>query len=92
MLLTHWLDLCASWHPCFPQQRTPLRLLVVAPTPYRQRGEACAPLPQWRKRANRPSCLDLVALLRKETALNPHLLTPLDIQPSFSALSRAADA
>ena len=25
MLLTHWLDLCASWHPCFPQQRTHLR-------------------------------------------------------------------
>ena len=25
MLLTHWLDLCASWRPCFPQQRTHLR-------------------------------------------------------------------
>ena len=64
----------------------PASLLAFGP----QRGEAYAPLPKWRKGANRPSCLDLVALLRKEMALNPHLVTPLDIQPCFSALSRAA--
>jgi hypothetical protein len=31
-----------------------------------QRGEAFIPLPKWRKNAKRPSCLDLVQILRKE--------------------------
>lgn len=57
-----------------------------------ERGAAYAPLPKWRKRANRPSCLDLVALLRKEMAQNPHLLDPLGLQPSFSSLVSPADA
>ena len=39
-----------------------------------------------------PQPAELAVPRRKETALNPHLLTPLDIQPSFSALSRAPDA
>ena len=55
------------------------------------RGESYAPLPKWRTRAKRPSCLDLVALLRKEMAANPDLLAPLGIQPSFAAFAAAAD-
>jgi len=31
-----------------------------------QRNDAFIPLPKWRKKAKRPSCLDLVQLLRKE--------------------------
>ena len=57
-----------------------------------ERGAACAPLPKWRKRAKRPSCLDLVTLLRKEMAPNPHLLDPLGLQPSSSSLVSPADA
>src|SRR5947209_19007678 len=33
------------------------------------------PLPKWRSRADRPSCLDLTALLRKQMIENPSLLT-----------------
>ena len=54
-------------------------------------GESYAPLPKWRKRANRPSCLDLVALLRKEMAENPDLLAPPGLQPSFAGFAAAAD-
>ena len=33
-----------------------------------ERSSAHAPLPEWRWSAKRPSCLDLVTLLRKEMA------------------------
>lgn len=55
------------------------------------RGAAYAPLPKWRKRAKRPSCLDLVALLRKEMVENPDLLAPLGLKPSWQAFGAAAD-
>ena len=55
------------------------------------RGAPYAPLPKWRKRANRPSCLDLVALLRKEMAEHPDLLAPLGLKPSFKSFTAAAD-
>jgi hypothetical protein len=37
-----------------------------------ERGAAYAELPKWRNKARRPSCLDLVTLLRKEMGENPH--------------------
>jgi hypothetical protein len=41
-----------------------------------KRSPAFAPLPAWRPKARRPSCLDLLALLRKEaTTTGAHLLT-----------------
>lgn len=57
-----------------------------------QRGPAYAALPKWRRHAKRPSCLDLITLLRQEMAQNPHLLAPLDLQPSFRAFTAAAAA
>jgi len=56
-----------------------------------RRNQAYAPLPRWRKRATRPSCLDLVALLRKQMAQNPDRLAPLGLTPAFSAFTPAAD-
>lgn len=56
------------------------------------RGDAYAALPKWRRHAKRPSVLDLVTLLRKEAAENPHLLEPLGLKPSFEAFTRAAAA
>lgn len=56
------------------------------------RGKAYAPLPKWRRKAKRPSCLDLVTLLRNEMAENPDLAAPLGLNPSFQALTAAADA
>lgn len=56
------------------------------------RGEAYAPLPKWRRNAKRPSCLDLITLLRKEAAEYPHLLEPLGLKPTLQGFTAAAAA
>jgi hypothetical protein len=56
------------------------------------RSEAYAPLPKWRRRAHRPSCLDLVTLLRKEMTEHPELLTDFDFSLTDRALTSAAAA
>lgn len=57
-----------------------------------QRGTAFAALPKWRRHARRPSCLDLITLLRKEMVEHPELLQSLDIQLTDRALNAAAAA
>jgi hypothetical protein len=57
-----------------------------------ERGEAYAQLPKWRRKARRPSCLDLITLLRKEMVQQPALLTSFGFQINDSALVRAAAA
>jgi hypothetical protein len=57
-----------------------------------QRGTAYAPLPKWRRSARRPSCLDLITLLRKEMAQRPTSLDPFGFQVADSDLVRAAAA
>jgi len=57
-----------------------------------ERGEAYAPLPQWRKNARRPSCLDLIALMRKEMVECPEKVADLKIKPTFEAFTKAAAA
>ena len=54
------------------------------------RGEAYAALPQWRRRAVRPSALDLIALLRKEMVDNASLVEHLGLYPTDRALTAAA--
>jgi hypothetical protein len=56
------------------------------------RGAAYAPLPKWRRSARRPSCLDLITLLRKEIAEQPNKVSHLGIQTSFQGLTAAAAA
>jgi hypothetical protein len=56
------------------------------------RGEAYARLPKWRRHAKRPSCLDLITLLRKEMAEHPEILAPYALQPSDRGLVAAAAA
>jgi len=56
------------------------------------RSAAYAPLPKWRRHAHRPSCLDLVTLLRKEMTEHPELLTGLDLTLTDRALTSAAAA
>jgi hypothetical protein len=56
------------------------------------RGQAYATLPKWRRKAKRPSCLDLVTLLRKEAAEQPQLLAPLGLNPTFQGFTSAAAA
>jgi len=57
-----------------------------------ERGEVYARLPKWRRKAKRPSCLDLITLLRKEMAENPHLVAPLGLYPGFPQFTAAAAA
>ena len=57
-----------------------------------ERGAAYAPLPKWRRKARRPSCLDLITLLRKEMAEQPEQLIPYGLNPSYERFSLAAAA
>jgi len=57
-----------------------------------ERGSAYAELPKWRRNARRPSCLDLITLLRKEMAQQPQLLAPFDFQITEPGMVRAAAA
>jgi hypothetical protein len=57
-----------------------------------ERGQAYAALPKWRRNAKRPSCLDLVTLLRKEAAEHPELVAHLGIYPDSKHFVAAAAA
>ena len=57
-----------------------------------ERGKAYQPLPKWRRKAYRPSCLDLVTLLRKEMVEHPELIKHLHVKPSDRGLTEAAAA
>ncbi len=56
------------------------------------RGKAYAELPRWRRNARRPSCLDLVTLLRKEAAQNPDVAATLGILHSSAQFVATAAA
>jgi hypothetical protein len=57
-----------------------------------QRTQAYQPLPRWRRKAHRPSCLDLVTLLRQEMVDHPECPQSLGFHLSHRALTQAADA
>ena len=57
-----------------------------------ERGNAYAELPKWRRNARRPSCLDLITLLRKEMAQQTPLLDPFELKISPPELVQAAAA
>jgi hypothetical protein len=56
------------------------------------RGPAFAQLPKWRRKAKRPSCLDMVTLLRQEMAQRPDLLAPFGLNTTHQAITAAAAA
>jgi DDE superfamily endonuclease len=57
-----------------------------------QRGATYAPLPKWRRNARRPSCLDLITLLRKEMTDQPEQLAPFHFTVTAPGLVQAAAA
>jgi len=57
-----------------------------------ERGNAYAELPKWRRKARRPSALDLITLLRKEMAQQPQLLAPFAFEITDHAMVHAAAA
>jgi hypothetical protein len=50
------------------------------------------PLPKWRRNAIRPSCLDLISILRRELADKPHILEHLGARTSTRQALLAANA
>jgi hypothetical protein len=50
------------------------------------------PLPKWRRHAKRPSCLDLVTLLRKQLAENPTKFATGSAAPTYPLMVGAAAA
>ena len=50
------------------------------------------PLPKWRANAKRPSCMDLVTLLRRQLADNPVEFPTAKAPPSYESLVRGAAA
>lgn len=87
------------WNPKAVPKQPPLAvaaysalLLAALKTFGAQRGTPYAPLPRWRKKALRPSCLDLITLLRKEMDEHPELLHPLGITTSRTRMADAAAA
>jgi hypothetical protein len=56
------------------------------------RGNQFLPLPRWRKHAHRPSCLDLITLLRKELVENTDSSMPLDLIASYKQMINSAAA
>lgn len=57
-----------------------------------ERGQAYAALPKWRRQAKRPSCLDLITLLRHEIAQRPPSLDDFHIHIDALSLVQAAAA
>jgi len=57
-----------------------------------ERGNAYATLPKWRRRAVRPSALDLITLLRKEITDSPDMVAHLGLNPTDRGLTAAAAA
>jgi hypothetical protein len=57
-----------------------------------ERGAAYEALPKWRKRAYRPSCLDMVTLLRKEMVDHPELLKEFEVKVTEKQFVRSAAA
>jgi len=49
-------------------------------------------LPKWRRNAHRPSCLDLITLLRREIADHPALLSSFGLHITWESLGLAAAA
>ncbi len=78
------------WNPVAVPKQPPLAvaaysalLLAALNTFGPHRNEAYAPLPRWRKQTKRPSCLDLITLLRKEMDEHPKLLQSLGMNTSL---------
>src|SRR3984885_8853554 len=87
------------WHPVSVPKQPALvvasysALLLAALKAFgADRGPAFAALPKWRSSAKRPSCLDLITLLRKEAHQNPELLETLGFQISSDQMIAAAAA
>ena len=58
----------------------------------RQRTSDYEPLPKWRRGAKRPSCLDILTLVRRQLAEHPVIFTPGKAPPTYESMLRGAAA
>ena len=87
-----WNPVSVPKQPAFAVASYSALLLAALQAFGAERGPAFAQLPKWRRKAKRPSCLDLVTLLRKEMVDRPELLAPLGLKLTDRALTKAAAA
>jgi hypothetical protein len=87
-----WNPISVPKQPAFAVAAYSALLLASLKAFGTERGAAFAPLPKWRRKAKRPSCLDLVTLLRQEMAQNPDLLRSLRLNTAPHSLVAAAAA
>ena len=87
-----WNPISVPKQPAFAVASYSALLLAALQTFGAQRGPAFAQLPKWRRHAKRPSCLDLITLLRKEMVEHPELLKPFDLNMTDHDLTAAAAA
>jgi hypothetical protein len=87
-----WNPISVPKQPAFAVAAYSALLLASLKAFGTERGAAFAPLPKWRRKAKRPSCLDLVTLLRQEMAQNPELLRSFRLNPTSQSLVAAAAA
>jgi hypothetical protein len=87
-----WNPISVPKQPAFAVASYSALLLASLQAFGTKRGPAFAQLPKWRRHAKRPSCLDLVTLLRKEMIEHPKLLEPFRLTMSNRSLTAAAAA
>jgi len=87
-----WNSISVPKQPAFAVASYSALLLAALQTFGAARGSAFAPLPKWRRNAPRPSCLDLITLLRKEMVECPHLLAPFELNFTPQDFTKAAAA
>ncbi|HTS62486.1 MAG TPA: hypothetical protein VMH28_10695 [Candidatus Acidoferrales bacterium] len=87
-----WNDKAVPKQPVLAVAAYSALLLASLITFGAERGAAYEALPKWRKNAYRPSCLDLITLLRKEMAEQPSLLKEFAFKVTETQLVRAAAA
>lgn len=87
-----WNPLSVPKQPAFAVACYSALLLASLQAFGAQRSAVYAPLPKWRRHARRPSCLDLITLLRKEMVEHPELIRPLGIELTDRSLAAAAAA
>jgi len=87
-----WNDASVDRFPAFIVASYAFLLLASLETYGAKRTDEYLRPPKWQRRRTRPSCLDLLALLRKEAIENPELLKSADLsfEPAEAYLKAAA--
>lgn len=87
-----WNPISVPKQPAFAVAAYSALLLASLKAFGTQRTDVFAPLPKWRRKTKRPSCLDLVTLLRLEMAQKPDLLHAFRLNATAHSLVAAAAA